>query len=148
MKYTCEIIIDLPRDKVIELFDSIENLYKWQEGLKNFEVVSGTPGEDGLKSRLTYVMKSKEMVMQETIEKFDFPNQLIAIYEAKNVWNRCINDFEDLGNKTKWSMESEFLCDGFMKLMTTFGKGAFRKETMKSMNSFKNFAEGNKERVV
>ena len=30
MKYTTEIIIDLPRSKVIELFDSTENMYKWQ----------------------------------------------------------------------------------------------------------------------
>lgn len=148
MKYTCEIIIDLPRDKVIELFDSVENLYKWQEGLKSFEVVSGNPGEDGLKSTMIYEMKSKEMVMHETIEKFDFPDQMIAIYEADKVWNRCVNDFEEVDGRTLWRMESEFKCTGFMKLMTTFGKAAFRKETMKSMRSFKNFAEDNKNRIV
>lgn len=148
MKYTCEVTIDLSRDKVIELFDSVENLYKWQDGLKSFEVLSGSPGKDGLESRLVYVINSKEMIMHETIEKFDFPNRLIAIYEAKNVWNRCVNDFEEIGSKTIWRMESEFICAGFMKLMTTFNKSAFKKETMKSMRSFKHFAEGNKNRVI
>ena len=34
MKYTTEVTIELPREQVIPLFDSTENLYKWQEGLQ------------------------------------------------------------------------------------------------------------------
>jgi hypothetical protein len=33
MNYTCEVVIDLPRDRVIELFDNPQNLTKWQPGL-------------------------------------------------------------------------------------------------------------------
>ena len=44
MKYTREIVIELPRDRVIELFDDADNLSKWQEGLQSFEHVSGEPG--------------------------------------------------------------------------------------------------------
>jgi len=29
MKYECELIIDLPRDRVIEMFDNPDNLSKW-----------------------------------------------------------------------------------------------------------------------
>ena len=52
MKYTREVVIDLPRDRVIELFDDADNLPKWQEGLQRFEHVSGEPGQPGAKSRL------------------------------------------------------------------------------------------------
>ena len=45
MKYTSEITIDRPRSYVIEMFDSIENMYKWQVGLKSFKVSSGDPGQ-------------------------------------------------------------------------------------------------------
>jgi|LGOV01.1.fsa_nt_gb hypothetical protein len=38
--------------------------------------------------------------MIETAKLFDFPNQMIELYEVKNVWNRCINTFEDMGDQT------------------------------------------------
>jgi hypothetical protein len=53
--YTVEIEIDLPRDQVIALFDNTENLFKWQTGLKDFEHISGEPGQPGAKSKLTYL---------------------------------------------------------------------------------------------
>ena len=95
MKYTCEVTIDKPRADVIKLFDSIDNLYKWQKGLESFEIISGKPGVNGLKSKMIYNENGKKMEMIETIEKFNFPNELIAVYEAKNVWNKCINLFEE-----------------------------------------------------
>ncbi|MEM7797967.1 MAG: SRPBCC family protein [Chloroflexota bacterium] len=67
MKYSTEVVIDLPRERVIELFDNTENMYKWQNGLKSHE---------------------------------------------------------------------------FLKLMTWFLPGMFKKETLNQMNSFKSFAEG------
>ena len=50
MKFTEEITINLPRDRVITLFDSIEKLYKWQPDLIFFEHESGMAGEVGAKS--------------------------------------------------------------------------------------------------
>ena len=52
MKYTVEIEIDLPRERVIELFDSTENCFKWQKGLLSFDHLSGEPGQPGAKSKL------------------------------------------------------------------------------------------------
>ena len=60
MKYTVEIIINLSRARVIELFDSVENMYKWQPGLISFEHKSG---KAGAKSRLQYKTGSREIEM-------------------------------------------------------------------------------------
>ena len=54
MKYTTEVEINLPRAKVIELFDNPENLNKWQTGLVSFEHTEGEPGKEGAKSQLKY----------------------------------------------------------------------------------------------
>ena len=53
MKYTCKLVINLPRERMVELFDDPDNMVKWMEGLRSFEHVSGTPGRPGAKSRLT-----------------------------------------------------------------------------------------------
>ena len=67
MKYTLEIDIHLPREKVIELFDNPDNMKHWQPGLLSFEPLSGTPGTVGAKSQLKYLMGKREIEMVETI---------------------------------------------------------------------------------
>ena len=142
MKFSVEIIINLPRTEVIELFDSTENLYKWQPGLISFEHESGTAGEVGAKSRLEYKMGKREIKMVETITVSNFPEEFSAIYEAKGVWNEVKNYFQEVDeNTTKWVSENEFRCSGFMKLFAFLLPGSFKKESMKYLKYFKEFAE-------
>ena len=66
MKYSNEIVIDLPREKVIELFDNVENLEKWQPGFLGFEHISGESGKEGSKSKMMYQMGKRKVEMIET----------------------------------------------------------------------------------
>ena len=86
MKFTVKIKINLARNKVIELFDSTENLKKWQPGLLSFEHQSGTPGEVGAKSRLQYKTGKREIEMVETITVKNLPDEFSGIYE-KSEWS-------------------------------------------------------------
>ena len=40
MKYRCEVVVNVPRDKFIALFDNPANLPKWSPGLQTFEPIS------------------------------------------------------------------------------------------------------------
>lgn len=142
MKYTCELTINLPRDEIIALFDDPDNLSKWQPGLQSFEHVSGEPGQPGAKSRLLYDEGGRKIEMIETIIARDLPETFSATYEAKGVWNEIINQFLEEEGQTRWVMDSDFRFSGFMLLMLVFMRGAFRKQTMQTMQRFKDFAEG------
>ena len=48
MKYSVEIEINLAMARVIELFDDLENLKKWQPGLESYELISGESENQGL----------------------------------------------------------------------------------------------------
>ena len=50
MKYSNELVINLPLEKVITLFDSEENLFKWQPELLSLEHLSGEKGKKGPKT--------------------------------------------------------------------------------------------------
>lgn len=142
MKYTTKILINLPRSKVIELFDSTDNMYKWQPELISFEPISGVPGKVGAKSKMRYKMGKREVDMIETIIKQNFPDEFNCTYEAKNVWNLQQNTFiETNKSETEWISISEFRCSGFMKIICWVMPGAFKKETLKHMKRFKEFAE-------
>jgi uncharacterized membrane protein len=142
MKYSAEIEINKPVDKVVELFDNPENMKKWMEGLQSFEHISGKPGEVGAKSRLKFKMGKREMEMIETILVRNLPDEFSGTYEAKGAYNIVKNRFIALpGNKTKYMNEQEFQFKGFMKIMAFIMSGAFKKQSMKYLVAFKNFAE-------
>lgn len=143
MRYEIEMTINLPRERVIELFDSFENLKKWQEGLVSYEPISGQPGQAGAKTRLLYDMGRRRIEMIETILTRDLPDEFSGTYDASGVHNIVRNYFYDAGDSTRWVVDSEFQFRGFMRIMSFFmGSGTFRKQTRKTMEAFKQFAEG------
>ena len=145
MKYTNEVIIDLPLKKVIELFDSEENLFKWQPELISFEHLSGEKGEVGATSKMVYKMGKREIDMIETITVKNFPKEFSATYKAKGVLNEMKNYFEEINDQTtKWRSESHFKFSGFMKLIGLLMPGSFKKQSQKSLEQFKTFAEASK----
>ena len=142
MKYSNEIEINLPVQKVIELFDNPANMSKWQPGFVSFEPISGTPGQPGAKSKLKYLMGKREVEMIETITVRNLPREFSGTYEAKGVFNDMKNYFTQTGNnKTKWVHECEFKFSGMMKLVGWLMPGAFKKQSQKYLDMFKEFAE-------
>ncbi len=80
--------------------------------------------------------------MIETITKRNLPEEFTGTYEAKGVFNIAKNSFIPIDeNKTKYVTEQEFQFSGFMKLMGAVMPGAFKKQTLKYMKAFKEFAE-------
>ncbi len=142
MKYTTDIEIDLPVQRVVELFDNPENLKQWMEGLQSFEHLSGTPGQPGAKSRLRFKMGSREVEMVETITVRNLPQEFSGTYEAKGVVNKSTHRFIPLGDKkTKYVSEQEFDLAGIMKFVAMAMPGAFKKQSLKYQQAFKRFAE-------
>ncbi len=87
MKYSGDIIIEQPREKVIEKMDNLENLKHWQKGLISTEHISGTPGEVGAKMKLNYKFGKREMTLVETITKRGFPDEFHSTYSTKGMHN-------------------------------------------------------------
>jgi len=142
MKYTTAVTIQVPREKVIELFDSTENLYKWQPGLKSFEHLSGKPGKEGAESSMVYEGRKGDLVMKETITHRNFPSEFHASYQAKGVYNQVYNYFEEPEpGTTLWRTKNIFKFRGAMAIMIPLMKKAFKKNTLLSMERFKVFAE-------
>jgi len=140
MKFKCSVEINLPRAKVVELFDNPDNLLYWQDGFMSMEHLSGEPGKEGSKTRLNY----KKLSLVETITENDLPESFHGSYEGNWGKNMMYNYFDKLSeNKTQWRSELDYVeMNGFMmKLMKTIMPGMFRKQTQKWMDQFKAFAE-------
>ncbi len=143
MKYTRTTVIDLPRARVVELFDDPDNLSKWQEGLQSFEHLSGEPGQPGSTARLVYEHRGRNVEMIETIVTRNLPDEFSGTYETEGVWNEVRNSFVEEGpNRTRWVTETDFRFSSIrMRLMGIFMRPLFGRQTQKFLNDFKAFAE-------
>lgn len=143
MKYSVDTIINKPVNEVVELFDNEANMFKWMEGLQSVEHLSGTKGKAGAKSRMKFKMGKRELEMVETIKENNLPYKMVTTYDAKGVHNIIITRMEAQGDATKYIAEQEFQFKGFMKIIGFLMPGAFKKQSLKYLNDFKNFAETN-----
>jgi carbon monoxide dehydrogenase subunit G len=142
MKYSCEVIIDLHIDRVVELFDNPDNLKHWQPGLLSFERISGNPGQPGAKSRLKFKMGNRDIEMIETVTVRNLPHEFSGTYDAKGVFNIVKNYFTPLSaTQTRFVSEQEFKFSGFMKAVGFMLPDVFRKTSQQYLTHFKAFAE-------
>ncbi|MEM1259333.1 MAG: SRPBCC family protein [Bacteroidota bacterium] len=142
MKYTTEVLIDLPREEFLKKLDNPENMKHWMRGLQSYEHLSGSPGSEGAQMNMKFKMGKRAMEMVETIIKKNLPEEFHTTYDTKGVHNIQKNYFKEENGKTRWISESEFQFEGFgMKLMAFLMPGAFKKQSRKYADDFKNFAE-------
>ena len=141
--YTVAIEIELPRDKVIELFDNPENQFHWQNGLVDVTHLDGEPGQPGATTRLTYVMGSHRIELTETVTVRNFPDSFEGRYEWSGGSNTLKNRFIVINqSKTLWESTCAYKMKSLPnKLMAFFMPGKFKEQNMKFLRNFKAFAE-------
>ncbi|SRR5258706_12415784 len=147
MKFTCSTVVNLPKGKVAELYSNDNNLKFWQTGFESKELLNGTKNQPGAKSKILMTYKSKPMVLTETIQKNNLPDEFVGYYEHEHMNNIMTCRFQQLDEtKTKFEMDIHYTqFFGFMpKLMSILMPGIFRKQTQKMVDSFKTFAENQK----
>lgn len=143
MKYTVTLDINVPLNKLVSIFDSSENLHKWMDGLESIEHLDGEPGEAGAKSNMVFQMGKRRIEMVETITVNNLPNEFTATYDTPGIFNIVSNRFQAIDKTTtQYITEQEFQFQSLgMKLMGLIMPGAFKKQSLSHMKSFKAFAE-------
>ncbi len=142
MKYSSSIDIDRPLATVVEKFQDIESMHKWQEGLIGYKLLQGAPGANGSTMALSYQMGKRKIEMVETILNNSLPERFDVLYDANGVKNINTNTFEVLSpTRTRYAIETEFEFRGFMRVIAFVMPGAFRKQTLKMLKDFKRFVE-------
>ena len=143
MNYINQIDINLPRARVVELFDNTENLKEWMPGLVLFETFEGQPGKPGAKSRMEFQMGKRKIKMIETIVSNNLPDEMEGYYEMNGVKNNIKASFVEIEpNKTMYISESTFKLSGVMWLIGPLMKKTFMKTSQDYLERFKLFAEG------
>jgi len=143
MKFKLETIINKPRADVWKAFDNIENLQKWQPTLTTHELLSGTPGQPGALTKLTYEEAGREFSLVEKIIRHAEPNELTSVFESVYADNVVENKFiQQDPDQTLWVTETEYTFKTLvMKIMGNILKKNYIKRTQREMERFKEMVE-------
>jgi len=145
MKYTNEVIINANIEKVVELFDNANNMYKWMEGIQSHEFIKGEPGAIGSTMNMHFKVGKNSFDILETILEKNLPDVFSATYETKYSKNTNAIRFEEIDSSTtKYFAETKVETRGLMmKVMTFFMPNMFKNQSQKYLDSFKEFVEKN-----
>ena len=143
MKFKLELLINQPLAEVWKAFDTVENMKKWQPSLISFEPISGTPGQPGAVSKLTYEEGGREFSLIEKITHREEPNRFDGVYENNFADNIVRNRFIEQGkDQTLWVIETEYAFKTLlMKIVGPLRKKNFVARTQRDMERFKEVAE-------
>ncbi|NRA91324.1 MAG: SRPBCC family protein [Psychroserpens sp.] len=143
MLYTTKILVKVPLDVFVSKMNHLENMKHWQRGLKLLEHLSGNPGELGSRLKLTYDFGKRKVEIIETITKSNFPHEFHASYNAPGMNNIQENYFSQTSEGyTEWKSVNKFVPLNFkMRALIFLMPKVFKKQSMKYMQDFKNFAE-------
>jgi len=145
MKFTCEVIINQPRKKVLEWWLDAKQQHKWQEGFERKEMIEGKEWEKGAKAKLYYQQYGQESNLLETIIQSKLPDSIEATYEHAFMTNTTLHQFEAINNtQTKWTSVVEYtnFTGKVFELMAAFIPQKYEEQLQKMMDKFKAFVEG------
>jgi uncharacterized protein YndB with AHSA1/START domain len=143
MKFTLELPINKPRAEVWRAFDNPQNMNKWQRSLISFETISGTQGQPGAVSKLTFEERGRQFELIERVTHRDEPNRLDGVYENNFADNIVRNTFIEEGqDQTLWVVDTEFKFKTLMmRILGPIMKKNFVARTQKDMERFKEMVE-------
>jgi hypothetical protein len=143
MKFTLELPIDQSRAEVWKAFDNPENMKTWQPTLVSFDRISGTHGQPGAVSRLTYEENGRQFTLIEKVIYREEPNRLDGAYENDFADNTVRNTFVEQGSdQTLWVVETEYKFKTLiMRILGPVMKKNFVLRTQKDMERFKEMVE-------
>ena len=143
MNFTAQIVIDRPRERVVELIRNPEHLAQWQPG---WQYGPCWPANwiRSARGGVFVELSGLRLEMIETIVASSPPDLFTSVYTARGVQNRVENRFfADNPDATRWVMSNAFQFTGLMVVVGTFVGDFVPKQTVESMRRFKLVAERN-----
>lgn len=149
MHYSCEVTVDLPRDRVLELLSERCNDMAWRADLTLCEQIVGEPGQPGTQTRLIYVHKGERP--QEWMERVTanrLPDEIELALVSPKIEEHQTHRFVAEGESvTRWIVESEV---DYKHLSAEARRRSHTLEanTCEALMRFKSFAEARSRQFV
>lgn len=144
MKFTCTVEINKPLAVVLKVWRDESKFSSWQDGFQSKEILSGSKGKEGSKSKIVLSQGNRKMELIETLKVDNLPVEHTVYVEHIHMNNYMTTSFKELTkDKTQYSCTVEYTkFNGFVpNLMARLFPSMFRKQVQKWLVQFKELTE-------
>jgi uncharacterized protein YndB with AHSA1/START domain len=135
--YEHRIVIERPRNDVIEDFLDVDSYREWQPNLVAVEEQDPDPDNGAPRRILVFAGTGGTMRMEERVLEMSLPHKIIVEYRMGTTRNVQYNYFESFGAKTMWTVTTEFQFDTAPEA----DQETFQRSTKRGLELFKRYVE-------
>ncbi|MGW6930623.1 SRPBCC family protein [Lentzea sp. NPDC054927] len=137
MRFTKEIVLDQPIERVRVLTSDPAHLHEWQPDLVGITQHSETPGAAGATATLTYrKFKLEETVLSATAD------ERVSRYETTGMVHTITNRYSAIDDQhTLLVCDNEFQLSGLLKLGRRVLEKSLREQVERNVENFKAFID-------
>lgn len=144
VKYTAEIEIDKPIEKVFEDFQNVELMKKWLPEIKSIEPIEVKEGVIGSTYKMVVTNRGQEIVMIEKITDYIQNKKMTFQFDSDQMIKIDDYNFIANGDTTKMVQNCTVNSKSYMMgCLFPYFKGSLKDLSLSYMNRFKNEVEKN-----
>ncbi|WP_158102581.1 SRPBCC family protein [Lentzea kentuckyensis] len=137
MRFTKEVVLEQPIDRVRVLTSDPAHLHEWQPDLVGITQHSDTPGAPGSTATLTY----RKFELEETVLTAN-ADERTSRYETRGMVHTITNRYTAIDDqRTKLVSDNEFQLSGPLKLVRRVLEKSLRDQAERNIDSFKAFID-------
>lgn len=137
MRFTQEVVLDQPIERVRVLTSDPAHLHRWQPDLVSITPHGETPGAVGSTATLTY----RKFTLEETVLAAN-ADERISRYETRGMVHTITNRYSAIDDqRTLLVCDNEFQLSGLLKLGRRMLEKSLREQVERNVGNFKAFID-------
>lgn len=137
MRFTSEVVLNQPIERVRVLTSDPAHLHRWQPDLVSITQHSETPGAAGSTATLTY----RKFTLEETVLAAT-ADERISRYETRGMVHTISNRYTRIDDqRTKLVSDNELQLSGLLKLGRRVLEKSLREQAERNLGNFKAFID-------
>ena len=143
MTYKTTTKINKPLKEVYEAISNPDLVPKWLGGLQKLETISGIPGQEGYKSKYTFVENGRTAIFHEELVKVEPYDHFTFVLTGNGLVMEGHTTLSSEGSNTILECTTKVQAQSFgMRIMLLFAKGMMSKRQKQDFGRFKTMLEG------
>ena len=139
-RFSFEKIVDVDRDKFFALSTNYEKFVEiLPDYFKDLEIIESNDNVTKIFERLSFLGKTVDVTTEHIVEKPD--RHIVRILDGQAKGTVFDEKYEKDGNKTKVTIEVDFVLSGSLKILGMFAKNKIRKSMEEVLDEFANYAK-------
>jgi len=139
-KFQFRKIVDIERDKIFQISTDYENFTKVLPAyFKELKIIEKKENTTIIQEKIEFLGRTVDVLTEHTVELPD--RHIVRMLDGQAKGSVFDERYEIVGNKTKITIDIDFVLNGGLKILGLFAKGKIKQSMNMVMDEFVNHAK-------